>query len=62
MNNYCNDPDLKPEQQFAVLKFSKDVAHLSEKESKELLIQMYAQSLVKQNYYNALLKVEWGIG
>lgn len=54
--------ELKPEQEFELVKFKSQIEHLSEKELKNLLVQMFAQSLVRQNYYNALLKVEWGIG
>lgn len=53
---------LKPEQEFELVKFKSQIQNLTEKELKNLLVQMFAQSLVRQNYYNALLKVEWGIG
>lgn len=56
-----NEFNLKTEQEFELVKFSNDVLKLNEQEAKELLIQMYAQSMVRQNYFNQLLKKEWGI-
>ena len=56
-----NQFTLKPEQEFELIKFRNDVLKLNEQEAKELLIQMYAQSMVRQNYFNQLLKTEWGL-
>lgn len=59
-----NNPteDLPLETQFALTKFTTEVAGLSEEATKQMLVELYKQLLLKEEVYKRFLKESWGIG
>jgi Phycobilisome degradation protein nblA len=50
---------LKPEQEFKICSFNRQVETMSETEVKQMLIGMYRQMIERQNYYQQEIKKVW---
>lgn len=51
--------DLSLEKSFAIQSFATQVKQLSEEQTKEFLVKLYGQMIVRENIYSQLLKHEW---
>lgn len=54
--------ELTVEQEFQIRAFETKVKNLNLKHSKQLLVELYKHSVLKEEMYKRLIKQEWGIG
>jgi hypothetical protein len=59
--NMFQPKDLSLEQQFNIHSFAAQVKKMSLEQAQEFLIQMYEESIVRENMYKDLIKHQWGI-
>ncbi len=52
---------LTTEQQFAIHSFAMQVRQMSEEQTKDFLVKLYEQMIVREATYKELLKHQWGI-
>lgn len=52
---------LSLEQQFSLISFRASVEKMSEEQSKEFLVRLYEQQMLKEEVFKRLLKQQWGI-
>lgn len=50
---------LRLEDELKLYVFNREVSSMSELEVKEKLVEIYAQMIVTQNYYNEAIKKAW---
>jgi len=53
---------LSLEQEFNVKSFESTVAHMNLEQAQRCLVQLYRDSIVREETYKNLLKHHWGIG
>jgi hypothetical protein len=53
--------DLSLEQQFNIRAFEQQVQDMSREQAQEFLVDLYRQTLLRENSYKSLLKQQWGI-
>ncbi|MDY7022659.1 MAG: NblA/ycf18 family protein [Cyanobacteriota bacterium] len=49
------------EQQFKVQSFARKVETISPEEAKELLVDLYKSTIIRENLFREILKDTWGI-
>lgn len=54
-----NPPNLTTEQQFSIRSFATHVSHMSFEQTKDFLINLYEQMVVRDATYQKLLKHSW---
>jgi hypothetical protein len=50
---------LKPEQEFKICSFNREVENMSETEVKQMLVEIYQRMCEQQNYYQQEIKKMW---
>lgn len=50
---------LKPEQEFDICSFNRQVQNMTEAEVKQMLVHLHQQMIERQNYYQQELKKAW---
>jgi hypothetical protein len=61
-NGGCRVTELTTEQEFALIQFQVKVSQINDlATAKVLLIDLYQQMILKDNYYKAALMQRWGI-
>jgi len=58
MNNNSN---LTLEQQFNIRWFEQQVKQMSREQAQEFLVKLYHEMVVKENFYQEMIKKQWGI-
>lgn len=53
--------ELTMEQQFALRSFSDQVNGMSEEQTKDFLVKLYEQMMIRETMYLSLIKREWNI-
>jgi uncharacterized protein YueI len=53
--------NLTVEQLFSIEKFKHLVKNMSREQAQELLIKIYSDFMVRENYYKELIAVHWGL-
>lgn len=51
--------ELSPEKQFAIYSFGKQAKELNEVQTKELLMNLYQQMVVRESIYKELMEHDW---
>lgn len=51
--------ELKPEQEFNICTFNREVKNMTENQVKQKLIEVYRQMIEQQNHYQQQLKKAW---
>ncbi len=53
--------ELSLEQQFNIHSFASQVQHMSHEQTKDFLVKLYEQMVVREATYKELLKHQWGL-
>ncbi|EAW38001.1 NblA/ycf18 family protein [Lyngbya sp. PCC 8106] len=61
MNNQNQDKNISLEQEFQVQSFARKVDTISKEEAKELLIDLYKSTIIRENLFREIIKESWGI-
>ncbi len=62
MDNQNQKQQMSLEQEFQLQSFARKVETISEEEAKELLVDLYKSSIVRENLFREIIKESWGIG
>lgn len=61
MNNQNQNKNISLEQEFQVQSFARKVDTISKEEAKELLVDLYKSSIIRENLFREIIKESWGI-
>ncbi|ERT08034.1 phycobilisome degradation nblA family protein [Lyngbya aestuarii BL J] len=61
MDNQNQDKNISLEQEFQVQSFARKVDTISKEEAKELLIDLYKSTIIRENLFREIIKESWGI-
>lgn len=56
-----NSVNLSMEQQFSLRSFETQVQKMSHEQTREFLMKLYEEMMVRENMYKDFLKHEWGL-
>lgn len=52
---------LSLEQRFSIHSFAQKIKDTNEETAKELLVKLYVELIIKDNYYKKIIKERWGV-
>jgi len=61
VDNQNQDKNISLEQEFQVQSFARKVDTISKEEAKELLIDLYKSTIIRENLFREIIKESWGI-
>ncbi|MEB3283535.1 MAG: NblA/ycf18 family protein [Lyngbya sp.] len=61
MDNQNQNQNISLEQEFQVQSFARQVETISKEEAKELLVDLYKSTIIRENLFREIIKESWGI-
>lgn len=60
-NQNNQNQNISLEQEFQVQSFARKVETISQEEAKELLVDLYKSTIIRENLFREIIKESWGI-